>query len=264
MENINLLEKYEAQDSWKHARREIFVQKVICTFKNCSVDLIPFEEVRTRLHLTQKLNRGLQEIKLDRIRGSVGRHKDFTSTFLPRQSYMQKRWQRVHAVFFSQGMPPIEVYQVGDAYFVIDGNHRVSVALQEGLETIEAYVTEYVTPVGLSAEADIEEVIVKSEYAEFLKKTKIDRHRPELEVIFTSPGNYQKIECLIEMFYDELRKRYKEEVAYIDATLLWFDLIYAPAVDEIKRSGALAQFPKSTAADLFIWIWKNQKKLDCT
>jgi uncharacterized ParB-like nuclease family protein len=43
-------------------------------------------------------------------------------------------------------MPPIEVYQVGEAYFVIDGNHRVSAARQEGMKTIAAYVCEFVTP----------------------------------------------------------------------------------------------------------------------
>jgi hypothetical protein len=261
MENINLYNQNEAQASWDRARRGVLIQRVLCTFKNCSLDLIPFEEVKTRLHLAQKLNRGLQEIELTRIRGSVGRYKDFTLAFLPRQNHMKNRWKRVHAVFLNQGTPPIEVYQVGDAYFVIDGNHRVSIARQEGMKTIPATVTEYITPVGLSAEADLDEVILKAEYAEFLKKTKIDRLRPELEVIFTNPGNYQKLECLIEIFYEELKIRYKEEVAYIDAVLLWFDLIYAPAINEIKQSNTLKRFPRRTEADLFIWMWKHQKKL---
>jgi hypothetical protein len=194
----------------------------------------------------------------------VGRYKDFTSAFLPRRTHVRQRWQRVKAAFFDQGTPPIEVYQVGDAYFVIDGNHRVSIAQQDGMKTIEAYVTEYLTPVGLSADADLEEVITKAEYVEFLKKTKIDRLRPELEIVFTSPGNYQKLECLIEIFYDALKERYEEEVAYIDAILLWFDMVYAPAVNEIKKSGALERFPQNTAADLFIWMWKHQKNLEST
>jgi hypothetical protein len=261
MENIKLADRYEAQESWNRARRGMFIQKILCAFNNSSLDLIPFEEVKTRLHLIQKLNRGLQEIELNRIRGSVGRYKDFTSAFLPRQNHLRKRWQRVHAVFFNLGTPPIEVYQVGDAYFVIDGNHRVSIARQVGMRTIPAYVTEYITPVGLSAEADLEEVLLKAEYYEFLKKTKLDRLRPELDVLFTNPGNYQKLECLIEMFYEALKVRYKEEVAFIDAVLLWFDLIYAPAVTKIKKSGALEQFPQRTEADLFIWMWKHQKKL---
>lgn len=44
-------------------------------------------------------------------------------------------------------LPPIEVYQVGDVYFVLDGNHRVSIARQEGVEFIDAHVIEMKTPV---------------------------------------------------------------------------------------------------------------------
>ena len=172
MDESSLLDQYDSQESWTRARRGVLVQRVVCTFRNCSVDLIPFEEVRTRLHLSQKFCRGLQEIELARIRGSVGRFNDFTSAFLPRGRHLRQRWQRVKAVVSTQGMPPIEVYQVGDAYFVEDGNHRVSIARHEGWKTIEAYVCEFVTPVGLSAEAYLDEVIIKSEYSEFHKKTR--------------------------------------------------------------------------------------------
>jgi hypothetical protein len=33
-----------------------------------------------------------------------------------------------------ESISPIEVYKVGGAYFVLDGNHRVSIARQEGAE----------------------------------------------------------------------------------------------------------------------------------
>ena len=138
MGDRSLLAHYESQEKWARARRGVLVQRVVCTFKNCSVDLIPFDEVRTRLHLTQNYCRGLQDIELERIRGSVGRYRDFTSAFLPRRNHMRQRWERVNTMVSAQKMPPIEVYQVGDAYFVVDGNHRVSNARQEGMRTIAA------------------------------------------------------------------------------------------------------------------------------
>ena len=55
---------------------------------------------------------------------------------------------------YTTGFPPIKVYKVGDTYFVLDGNHRVSVAVHRGHKTIEAYVWEFETPVGISANAD--------------------------------------------------------------------------------------------------------------
>jgi len=261
MEESSLLDQYDSQEKWARARRGVLVQKVVSTFKNCSVDLIPFEEVRTRLHLTQKYYRGLQDIELERIRGSVGRYQDFTSAFLPRRDHLRQRWERVNKIVSTQSMPPIEVYQVGEAYFVVDGNHRVSVARQEGMKTIAAYVCEFVTPVGLSAEADLDEVIIKAEYAEFLNQTHLDKRRPGQEIIFTSPGHYRELECLITMFREALEETQGEVVSYEDAMLSWFDMVYSPAVHEIKKSGALERFPDRTEADLFIWVWQHQQRL---
>jgi hypothetical protein len=258
MEESSLLAQYDSQESWARARRGVLVQRVVCAFKNCSVDLIPFEEVRTRLHLTQKYCRGLQAIELARIRGSVGRYRDFTSAFLPRGSHLRQRWQRVKAVVFTQGMPPIEVYQVGDAYFVVDGNHRVSIARQEGMKTIEAYVCEFVTPVGLSAEADLDEVIIKSEYAEFLRRTHL---QPEQEIVLTVPGRYMEIECQIRSVQQSLENERGEPVSYDESAALWYREIYSPTVREIRESGAIERFPGRTVADLFIWMWRRTPEL---
>ena len=40
------------------------------------------------------------------------------------------------------GLPPVTLYKVGDAYFVEDGNHRVSVARMSGQEFVRAIVIE--------------------------------------------------------------------------------------------------------------------------
>ncbi|UCC89361.1 MAG: hypothetical protein JSV81_08640 [Anaerolineales bacterium] len=261
MEESSLLAQYESQETWARARRGVLAQRVVCALKNCSVDLIPFEEVRTRLHLTQKYCRGIQDIQLARIRGSLGRYRDFTSAFLPRRGHLRQRWERVKSLLSTQRMPPIEVYQVGDAYFVADGNHRVSVARQEGRKTIEAYVCEFVSPIALSAEADLDEVIIKSEYADFLARTRLNQLRPGQEIVFTSPGRYRELDCLITMFREALEEMRGEPVSDEEALLLWYDMAYSPAVYEIKKSGALARFPGRTEADLFIWMWQQQHRL---
>jgi len=116
MNENDLLTQYELQASWAQARREVFIQKVVCTLKHCPFDLIPFEEIRLRLHLAQRICRGLQEIDLEHIRGSVGRYRDFTSAFLPRQRHLRQRWERVKQVIATQGLAPIQVYEVGEAY----------------------------------------------------------------------------------------------------------------------------------------------------
>lgn len=82
MASLDLINEMDSQQAWSKACRSIVVQKVLCAIQECSMDLIPFEEARQLLHLNQKICRGLQEIELDKIRGSVGRYH-----VSPRRSY---------------------------------------------------------------------------------------------------------------------------------------------------------------------------------
>ncbi|MCC6906171.1 MAG: hypothetical protein IT326_10040, partial [Anaerolineae bacterium] len=182
------LAKQEALREWDKARKAAAFEDVLGLFGFAQKGLLSFDEVQRSLRLTQRNYRGLQDIEIDRIRGSVGRYKDFTQTFLPRNETMRDRWTRVSVAGVEQGFPPIDVYQVGDAYFVLDGNHRVSIARQSREKTIQAHVWEFITPVGLSADADIEEVIIKAEYKDFLEKTGFDPMTMEQEIVFTTPG----------------------------------------------------------------------------
>lgn len=85
---------------------------------------------------------GLRTVSLARIRGSEGRSEDFSARFRPLTAHNRERWLRV-AVAHLKGivLPPVELIQVGDDYYVRDGNHRVSVARAFGQESIEALVT---------------------------------------------------------------------------------------------------------------------------
>lgn len=92
-------------------------------------------------HIVGRFDAGYQTICIQRIVGSVSRSHDFDWRFYPLHDRMRERWQRI-AQLFMHGcvLPPIEVYQVGDRYYVIDGNHRVSVMRQMGGTYIDAHV----------------------------------------------------------------------------------------------------------------------------
>ena len=141
MNEDDALIRSEAQRDWERARQAAFFEDLLCIFSVNSGDLLAFEDVRKNLRLGQKDYKGVQEIPLDQVRGSVGRYRDFTKTFLPRIDTMRQRWQRVNAVANARGLEPIDVYKVGDAYFVLDGNHRVSVARSTHMKTILAHVS---------------------------------------------------------------------------------------------------------------------------
>jgi hypothetical protein len=95
---------------------------------------------------------GLQTIRLDTIAGSAGTRRDFDYRFRPTSNLMRSRWEEL-ALAQRRGapIPPIEVYRAGDQHFVIDGHHRVSIAMATGQETIDAYVTEVMTVAHLGA-----------------------------------------------------------------------------------------------------------------
>lgn len=258
MSSLDVINQMDSQQAWSKARRGVIVQRVLGALQDSSVDLIPFEEARTRLHLNQGICRGLQEIDLEKIRGSVNRYNDFTSAFLPRHDNMEERWERVRSAWVGKGLPPIEVFKVGQAYFVSDGNHRVSIARQEGMKTINAYVYEYISPVELSGEADLDEVLRKAEYAEFLVKTQLQL---EQEIIFTVPGRYMEIECQIQSVQQSLENDQGEPVLYAEAAEIWYWEIYAPTIQKIRDTSVLERFPGRTEADLFIWMWRKEPDL---
>lgn len=258
----NLYARAEANRNWDRARRDAVISDILSVFSNRRNYLLSFDEVQTRLRLTHKNYRGLQDVPVERILGSVGRYRDFTRTFLPRHDDLRERWERVNASAFSRGMRPIEVYQVGEAYFVLDGNHRVSIARQTGMSTISAHVWEFETPVGLSAEADLDEVIIKAEYADFLRRTGLDVLRPEADIVFSTPGRYLELEYQIALYQLVLEKIDDEPVSYEDAVTAWYDMIYEPAIQIIRERGIMERFEGRTEADLFAWVWRHHQELE--
>jgi hypothetical protein len=261
MDEDNAIARMDARKNWENARQGARFELLTNLLPSQSADLLSFDEVQERLRLSHKTYRGIQEIHVDRIIGSVGRYRDFTRSFLPRNPELRARWQVVDAVVATRGVPPIEVYQVGEAYFVLDGNHRVSVARQSGAHTIEAHVWEFQTPAGLSANANLDELLIKEEYAQFLERTKLDILRSETQIIFTAPGRYREIELQIELYREILEQIDREPVSYEEAVTAWYDMVYTPATQIIREQGILERFPERTEADLFVWIWRYNEEL---
>jgi hypothetical protein len=89
---------------------------------------------------------GIRTVPISKIRGSEGRSEDFDREFHPLRLHNQGRWLSV-ATARQRGvvLPPVELIQIGDIYFVRDGHHRISVAKAFGQEEIEAEVTVWET-----------------------------------------------------------------------------------------------------------------------
>ena len=256
--------KAVTREYWNQARRKAFWQKLSNSLglTREPFGLLAFEDVQRKLRLNQNAYRGLQQVPLDQIVGSVGRYHDFTRTFLPLVESDSERWQRVAELQMEAGLPPVDLYKVGDSYFVKDGNHRVSVARHFGATSIEAYVWEYETKVGgVSPEGAVDDLIVKAEYRGFLDRTRLDLSRPDLRIVLTEPGSYPELEAEIELYRQNLEQIDGEARTYQSAAETWYDLVYSLAVDLINESGVLEQFPGRTEADLYLWVSRHGKEL---
>jgi uncharacterized ParB-like nuclease family protein len=251
-----------SREIFKSARRTALIQDILAQLAGRSDDLLSFEQVRDQLHLSEPTDRAsLQEIPLDRIVGSVGRYRDFNREFLPRAQIDAGRWTRIERLRRRVDLPPIDVFQVGDVYFVQDGNHRVSVARARNQETIWAHVIEIPARVPLSPDTSADDLILKAGYAGFLETTSLDRACPDQRIELTRPGGYRSLLQHIEIhqFYMGLRSRHYPSLS--EAAADWYHSVYLPVVKTIRASGILKGFPGRTEADLYLWIAENRARL---
>lgn len=256
----------DALQDFTEARLKASMQEILARLRGRSNELLSYDEVAKKLRLSARAERGIQQIPLDAIVGSVGRYTDFTRSFMPRANTSQERWARVKAAIDNPagpGWPPIDVYKVGEVYFVLDGNHRVSVARQEGFTSIEAHVIEIKTSVPLTADVQPDDLIIKAEYAAFLETTGFDNLRPGVDLSVSVPGQYEHLLEHISVHQYFMGIDYqRDDISYAEAVEHWYDTVYLPLMEPIRERGVLRWFPGRTETDLYIWVSEHRAVLE--
>lgn len=257
--------KHEAINDFRAARQRAALEELLARVTGRSSTLLSYDEIAQKLHLQARSERGIQPIALDAIVGSVGRYTDFTRTFLPRNPNDQERWVNVKASLTdpaNPGWPPIDVYKVGAVYFVLDGNHRVSIARQEGWQTIEAHVIEVQTSVPLTAAMQPDDLIIQAEYADFLAETGLSQLRPGLDLSVTAPGQYDRLREHIQVHRYFMGLDFQRDVDFSEALTHWYDSVYLTIVEPLREGGFLRWFPGRTATDLYLWVSEHRAALE--
>lgn len=258
MSNKNDTLDLQAVQDFRNARLQANMEKIRAALQGKSADLLSYDDVRKKLRATETNQRELREIPLDAIVGSVGRYTDFTRHFSPQWDESKSRWTRVRTkVDGMTGLPPIEVYQIGEVYFVIDGNHRVSVAHSLESPTIEAYVTKVNANILLSNDVNPDDLIIFERYAYFLESTGLDQSVPGIYLRMSAAGNYRFLAEQIKIHQKWLGKK----VTYQQAAKDWYKTIYWPVIQIIRRGGMIRDFPNRTETDLYVWIEKHREFL---
>ncbi|MDR2807531.1 MAG: transcriptional regulator [Spirochaetaceae bacterium] len=261
MEEDNRLVVSQSQDDFNRARMKAMLSEVQ-HFMNIDKDnLLSFNDVKSILNPKSEVYRGMQIVPIKLIVGSEGRYRDFNNSFLPRKDFLRSRWESVDQARLKDiTLPPIQLYEIGGAYFVRDGNHRVSVAKTQGVESIDADVTtlssEIVITPGMTV-SELKERVIDYEKRIFYEKTRFGELTGDNNLDFSAPGQYDVIynHILVHKYY--INQGIPTEIAFSDALISWYRNVYNPIMQAIHQEWIELNFPGSKPGDLYVWLVKH-------
>jgi hypothetical protein len=242
------------------ARKRAFWKAVLALLTGRDHRLLSWDRAKQELHVQQSAPAQLTTVPLDQIVGTVGRYEDFDRAFLPTHDNVSRRWRAIDRAYDAGiALPPIQLYRVGDAYFCVDGHHRISVARQRGIQQLEAEVVEVRAKVPVSGHLDADELVIKGEYRRFLERTRLDELRPGQKIEFTIRGGYERLleHIALHATESDIQTQPLSEQAVCD----WYDRTYMPLVQVIRAQEILADFPARSEADLYLWLMDHQAEL---
>lgn len=208
-----------------------------------------FREDQEKEGAFDEVKRGIRQVPLDRIVGSVGRYHDFDGMFRLKPHLPRERMQNILNVMKSnKPLPPVKLYQIKNEYYVLDGNHRVSAAKELGRHEIDAVIVEL-----LPSPNTLENILYR-EKTDFEDKTRL-----LYSIELTEVGQYDYLLKQITEHQAFLERREPEmSVTLQEAAEDWCDTIYRPLISIIKKGALIKSFPERTIADLYTYISFHQ------
>jgi hypothetical protein len=199
--------------------------------------MLPFEEVVAALGATSRTPLGEQVIPLEAIVGTVDRRRgEFDRAFRPSPT-TRGRWERIaEARKRGEAMPPIDVFKIGDLYFVQDGHHRVSVARAMGDKDINANVVEVRTKLGASRELRVTDLPLKRHERVFHERVPLpppERDRIQL----SDEWRYAQLASLIEAWGYRASLERERVIGRRELAITWFKEEYEPMVEMLREAG---------------------------
>jgi len=194
------------------------------------------------------VDRGVCNVSLEQIIGSVGRYHDFDGRFRIKSHVPPERLQKIkQALRQGKPLPPVKLYQIKDEYYVLDGNHRVAAAKEFGHDSIRAQILEF-TP-----SSNTLENILYREKSEFKEATGLTE-----PIDLTEIGQYEYLKQQIKTHQAHMRGAIGKRIPYSRAAEDWLNTIYTPLAGIVRKSGLLSHFPDRTVADLYAYVSFHQ------
>ncbi|MCP4746900.1 MAG: ParB N-terminal domain-containing protein [Desulfobacteraceae bacterium] len=213
-----------------------------------------FSDGQNQERAFESVQRGVAQVALSRIVGSVGRYHDFDSHFRPKNHTVSERYKTIKkAIQEDRKLPPVKLYQIKDEYYVLDGNHRIAVAKELGHEQIEASIIEFIP-----SKNTLENIIYRQR-AQFSQTTGLP-----YAITLTEIGQYDYLQRQIRSHWDYLKESEKASITYEQSAMDWYKNIYLPLIAIIRKADLLKYFPQRTLDDLYAYIsyhqWEQGRK----
>lgn len=225
------------------------------------VDLLPLGEVQQRLRIVAQSYVGVRPIEVRRVVGSLDRSADFDRDFRPRRTPSTQRLASLRSAFPQGDMPPIEAYEVGGAFFVSDGHHRVALAKERSAEYIDAELTRLDTNYEIGPDVDVRALIHTEQQRTLLQESGLARARPDAVVEFSRPGGYPELLELVKAHGYDLARRRGGLLSSEEVAADWYDNVFAPGVAAVRRESLPEVYQYKTDADLFLWVYQRRRAL---
>ena len=155
--------------SWKSRLLQIFNSSANSRKKNAEMSEVKsFKDQQKKEAAFDSRDRGIRTAPLGRIVGSVGRYQDFDNQFRFKRNRPSERLQWIkESMRLGRPLKPVELFQIKDEYYVLDGNHRIAAAKEFGHDEILAHIVEFVP-----SEDTLVNIIYR-ERSEFADRTKL-------------------------------------------------------------------------------------------
>jgi hypothetical protein len=215
-------------------------------------ELLSLGEATRRLHPSARHHVGIRPIPVRQVIGSEGREADFDRRFAPRRRASVARRRALEQAFPTGDFPPIVVNKIGDAYFVVDGHHRISIARRLGMETIDADVTALTTRWRLDADADLDELVHAEQEWLFMRASGLELARPEARIRFTLPIGYAELLDAVQAHGYSLLQKEGTVRSGPEVAAHWYDRVYLATTASIRRGRIDGFCRNATDADRFL------------
>jgi len=240
----------DVEDDFLRARRHQVLARLAQRLRREPDDvnvIMPFDEVVAALGFRSERRLGLQTIQLNAVVGTVDSTRDFDRRFRPTTGRVRERWERLAlAQRRGESIPPIDVYRIGDLYFVQDGHHRVSIAIATGAKTIEAYVTEVLTQIPATGIRGRRDLLVKNYERLFRERVPLPAEALA-KITVTDPWSYAELGETVEAWGFRYMQDKGQFLNRAEIARHWYNEEYVPVVRMMRAADLIGSRTEAEA-----------------